>query len=763
MIAQRAGKGCDPSASQAWLSQISEPWLIVLDNANDPDMELSMLIPISGNGHVLITSRNPGTKLYNTVGCMDFKGMDPEEAVTLLLRLAYPDKELQDTTKIYKTQAGIIASELGYLALALKQAAYTIRTTFRPLEAYLKTLFGCRKELLSKPIVQSAEHANILATWELPFTSIAHRKTLQYRDAVDLIHIFAFMHFSSIPAGIFSLFSDKLKLSKGVENMPNALVDPPTVQMVEDRVLNAARVLYDHSIISITEVKPESGGISTVKHVPKNYFTLHPAIHEWARLRLEPAIQLKWLNCAAAILKHSISENMEMSGATLRRLLLPHIDVCLSLLRKSYPKLPETREQASQLERFGLVYAEAGRWKTARSLQVDVVSYRQRTLGRRHSATIRAQTALANTYWNLFEIGECLEIQHGILVAQWWSRSSLRDWLMWPPWKPNHIAYSATLGDLTQSLWLAGKRDLARTTGQRAVEGLVRSRGPDDPLTLNAKFNLARAYLHLNENHRSYELLKEVLTKREHFFGPDHPDTLMTRNELGMNLFAQKTRLREAERLVRGVLDTRKRILGEEHAYTLWSVNDLSKIWCELRRFHEARVMLEQIVPIVQRTLGYKHAGMVMTKANLTRVYILCNMWDDAEKMIKDLRQIVPPNHPDWIHAEWAHSYILLHQHDNLADAEKCCLEILARVSDTAILAQDNPRVIATAELLFDIYQRQSRQLEMSELRRKVPQLGANAARSSIDILPFISQPHVRQGKLVDESEHLQLHAAATF
>ena len=762
MMAQRAGKGNDPSAGQAWLAQTSEPWLVVLDNANDPDMDLSMFIPISGNGHILITSRNPGAKLYNTVGCLDFKGMDPEEAITLLLRLAYPDKELHDTTKDYRVQAGIIASELGYLALALKQAAYTIRTGLRPLEVYLISLLGCRKELLSKSLVRNAEHANILATWELPFTSISNRQTLHYRDAVDLIHIFAFMHFVSIPSSIFSLCSDKFKLSKGLTSKPGALVEPPTIQMVEDRVLNAARVLYDHSIISITEVKPEYGGASAVKHIPKNYFTMHPAIHEWARLRMEPAAQLKWLNCAATILEHSVSANMEMSGATLRRLLLPHIEFCLSLLQKSFPDLPETHEQASQLEKFGLVYAEAGRWKTARSLQLSVVSYRQRTLGKRDPCTIRAQKALASTYWNLFEVGQCLDVQYGILITQWWSRPSWYDWTIWPPWRPNYIAYCATLGDLTQSLWLAGQRNLAKRTGRRAVEGLVQSRGPDDPLTLNAMFNLARTYLHLSEHRKSYELLEEVLAKREHFFGPEHLDTLMTRNELGMNLFAQKTRLLEAETLVRGVLESRRRILGEEHAYTLWSINDLSKVWCELRRFDEARVILEEILPIVHRTLGYKHAGMIMTKANLTRVYILCNMLDKAAELITDLRKIVPPDHPDWIHAEWAHAFILFHRDDNLADAEKCCLEILAHVSDTGVLAPENPRVVATAELLLEVYQRQDRETKILELKRKMPHIGTNEVGSSIDFSSFRSQPYLRQ-RITDEPERLQLHSASTF
>jgi hypothetical protein len=171
---------------------------LVLDNANDPEMDLSKFIPNAGQGHVLITTRNPGAQLYNTVGCFSFTGMDPEEAILLLLRLAYPEKQLESIVHMYKDEAGVIASELGYLALALKQAAYTIRTQFLPLGRYLQSLLGCRQALLSRPIVRSAAEANIYATWELPFTDILSGKTVQYRDAVELIHIFASMHFPAL-------------------------------------------------------------------------------------------------------------------------------------------------------------------------------------------------------------------------------------------------------------------------------------------------------------------------------------------------------------------------------------------------------------------------------------------------------------------------------------------------------------------------------------------------------------------------------------
>lgn len=755
LLSQRAGKGTEPGAGQAWLSETFQPWILVLDNANDPDMDLSRFIPISGSGHILITTRNPGAKLHSTVGSFHFTGMDPEEAITLLLRLAYPDKEPHDTVQLYRKHAGSIASELGYLALALKQAAYTIRRRLRPLEEYLASLLGCRKILLSQPMVKGAAEANIVATWELPFTGISNGASTEYRDAVELICIFSFMHFVSIPSSVLSVCSDRFKLLKGLSVRPAALVEPESVRMVEDRVLAAARVLYDYSIISITEVGTDIGGDSNHTHSPRKSFTLHPAIHQWSRERLDPVQQRAWLTCTAAILEQSISTNMEISGRPFRRLLLPHIEACMNSLEREFPNLPESVDQAIQLERFGLVYAEAGRWRKARSLQRKVLDFRMKTLGRRNISTIQAQRHLANTYWNLFEIGDCLKVLQGILFTQWWSRPSLSDWLVWPPWKPQHVSYCATLDELTRSLWLAGMRDLSKRTGTRAVEGLTRSLGSDDPLTLSAKFNLARTYLHLDEPEKSYALLVEVLAKREHFFGQEHPDTLMTRNELGMNLVYRKTRLLEAERLVRSVLESRKRILGEEHAYTMWSVNDLAKVCCELRRFDDAIEMLEEAQLIVRRTLGEEHAGMTMTKANLARAYILSNKWDKASLLVRQVREVVPDGHPDRVHTEWGHAYVLFHREDKVEEAEQSCLTILSWVFENRRLEPTNATVVATIELLKQIYRSQGRDDKLQDLKIKYPQMVAENTGISVNH-PAFSVP----GELkTEDSKPLTLRA----
>jgi len=739
MIGQLSGKGVEPGAGQLWLSQSSDPWLLVLDNANDPDMELERFLPASGNGHILITTRNPAAQRHNNVGAVKFHGMDPEEAVTLLLQLAYPDKELLDKSNHNRELAEIIASELGYLALALKQAAFTIRRKLLPLERYLKSLLGCRKELLSRSMIQSAADANIVATWELPFTGISSRDTPEYRDAVDILHVFAFMHFATIPLSVFPLCFDGLRESNYLKIRPSALVESSSMQVVEDRILAAARVLYEHSIIAISESDEYDIRTGASRNIPKRYFTLHPAIHQWARERLNKEDSQMWLNCTAAILEHSISTNMAPSGRAFRRSLLPHIDSCLLQLQNAHGtgKFPQSPEQATYLERFALVYAEAGRWERAKPLQLRVVEFRLAHFGRTHDFTIGAKRNLANTYWNLFLIGQCLEVQYTIWLTQKFFRPSLRDYFCWPVWKPTYLSHMQTLDELTRCLWLAGKRDLSRQAGERCVAVLTQRLGPDDPLTVSAMFNLARTYLHLgNREAETLRLLRHALARRQHFFGPDHPDTLMSVNELGVALCAGGQHLSEAEELVRRAWEVRKRVLGEEHAYTLWSANDLSKVLVELKRYDEARDLLEDVVVVLDRTLGSAHVGMVMTKGNLSRVCVLRGDWERAKELLTELQKIVPKEHPDHIHVEWGLAYVKLHDED-LDGAREHCERLLQTVAETKLLAADNPRVLDAAEMLLKIYLGESRKEDIKRLKKMYPQIGAGEVKGSVDFLPL--------------------------
>ena len=704
------GKGPTFSGGMYWLSQCTKPWLLVIDNADDPDMDVSKYFPIGGSGHILITTRNPGAEIYATVGHLRFSGLDPAEAVDLLLKTAFPSDKSPSPKSDSRQTAKRITSELGYLALAIAHAGTSIRRNIYTLEMYLRRYLGHRKAMIMSKSISSAEQANIITTWEIPFQRIESRKTLEYRDAVDLIHIAAFMHFESIPEALFEKSWDDSTIerqspsSTGIARLRQDLDGGS-----EFRVRTALSILYSHSIID---------------HDPKKaVVSLHPVVQRWAKDRLSEVHQKRQLDSAIDVLARCISPLMEASGQKLRRSLLPHIEACLRELKEIYGEVgAKSIQRAAEMERFAWVFAENGLWDRARSYQTDVLTLRTKKMGRYHSCTVQAQRSLAESNFNLFDLRPCLMAQQNLLKTHWFARPSYRDWVIWKPWKPEHIPYCITLSDLTLSLWFAGRLDLSKKVGERAVNGLINRLGPDDPITLTAMFNLARTYHHLREQRTSRALLIEVLRKRKRYFGLDHPDTLLTRNELAMSFCVTGDRLAAAERLVSNVLVARKKILGEEHAYTLWSMIDLSKVYTARQRPHDAIAILEKVVPVVLRTLGKKHPGMSMAKANLAQAYVRAERWSEAERLLDDLLADVPKDHPDFIVAMLGHIHVMIAL-GHLEEAERDCLMALDMVLKDQALRKDGRRPLAIVDHLSTVYTKQQRWTELQALRAEYPAL----------------------------------------
>lgn len=684
---------------------------MVIDNADDPDLDVLDFVPAGTQGHILITTRNPNVTIFATAGTFPVRGMDPEEAITLLLKSAYPNDQTSGANPEKYSLARKIAAELGYLAIALDHAGATIRRKIHTIDRYLHYYLGYRSHLLSSPISMSmsADEADVITTWEIPFRRIEKRETVEYKDAVALMHIFAFLHFDSISERVFHASWTSSK-----DNTCSDILLPDLLRLgshhseeAHNRLRQAIGILCDYSIID--------------HDADRGICSLHPVVHRWARTRLTDQKQLvSWLDCTIRLLVRCISPNLEASGRSFRASLLPHIDSCLHMLKVHSPSFPQTNEGADQLERFAWVYAESGLWRSALTLQSKIIHYRARRLGKTHNDTLRAQCSLSHTYWNLFEVKSAIDVQRKILVARWWSRPSLAHWASL--WRPDHISYCMALDDLTQTLWLAGLRDLSKRTGERAVNGLLLRIGPDDPRTLNAMFNLARTYLHIGDMEKAHRLLVSVLRKRKKLFGPNHPDTLMTRNELGMSYCARRERLAVAERLVANVLEARKRVLGEEHAYTLWSVNDLSKVLCARGQSLKAAGMLEELVPVVERTLGQQHVGMSMTKGNLARAYVQCERWEDAEKLLVQMLSLINDDHPDWIHSMSGYVHVQIH-FGRLEEAEKNCKAMLHKISPTKVPGKNDPRAVKAAEQLANIYRGTGRSDELSILKAQFPEL----------------------------------------
>ena len=89
--------------------------------------------------------------------------------------------------------------------------------------------------------------------------------------------------------------------------------------------------------------------------------------------------------------------------------------------------------------------------------------------------------------------------------------------------------------------------------------------------------------------------------------------------------YRNQGRWKEAEELEAQVMETRKRVLGQEHPSTLSSMNNLAWTWKYQGRHDEAMRLITECVQGLQRKLGVDHPN---TKAALDTL----NEWQGQEK-----------------------------------------------------------------------------------------------------------------------------------
>jgi hypothetical protein len=184
-------------ASLHWLSNCTKPWLLIIDNADDPAIDLNDYFPRGRRGHVLITTRDPSRKSYGNVGdgFFAFQGLEIDEARCLLLTAA---GQAQPWTPNMSKLAAAIAEVFGHLAIAITHAGRTIREGFCKLHEYLE--FHKReweRMRVSRQIVKSshvADDLDVLSAFELNRRAIEGRASQASRDALQLLNTFAFLH-----------------------------------------------------------------------------------------------------------------------------------------------------------------------------------------------------------------------------------------------------------------------------------------------------------------------------------------------------------------------------------------------------------------------------------------------------------------------------------------------------------------------------------------------------------------------------------------
>jgi hypothetical protein len=160
-IARSTSAGTTSDDALRWLSQQRSEWLLLIDNADDPQINLQQFFPRCAHGNILITTRNQNSRRHAPHSNVDVAGMIPDDAVELLLKLAMVERSAKN-----RDVGAVICKELGYLALAITQAGAYIAHACS-LDDYRRLYRKDRTELLQLRSAQAVDDYKwtVYKTW----------------------------------------------------------------------------------------------------------------------------------------------------------------------------------------------------------------------------------------------------------------------------------------------------------------------------------------------------------------------------------------------------------------------------------------------------------------------------------------------------------------------------------------------------------------------------------------------------------------------
>ena len=437
-------------------------WLLLFDGADSLE-EVFGLFPPGIHGDIVYTSRNSMLRRLPTSQIRRVAEMNRVEAPELLLKSARLDLLSEE----YQKLGSAIVEELGSLALAIDQAGAYIASGECRLDDFLDVFNTHRQHLLQNEAYEGASGNDraVYATWDLSYTAIRRQANTVVNEALcqgpkaalQILQLFPFLHNEGIMEDIFRSAAENSRDQSEVEREANGRLLSDLTQLDLDGKWESYRFRQGiRTLLSFSLVGQESS---------QRRFFMHRLVHLWAYDRLTTERD-RFCDQARDFLKRSITWRFESSDYTFRRELLPHIANFQRQLSLYSAKIQEDGKAE-----FALVFFEAGRWKEAEELQVQVMETSQRVLGQEHPHTLTSMANLASTYRNQGRWTEAEELEVQVME-----------------------------------------------TRQRVL-------GQEHPSTLTSMNNLAFTWEGQGRATEAISLMNRCVQLRKQALGPEHPDT----------------------------------------------------------------------------------------------------------------------------------------------------------------------------------------------------------------------------------------------
>ncbi|KAJ7482436.1 hypothetical protein FB451DRAFT_1441693 [Mycena latifolia] len=507
-----------------WLSSQSDEWLLLFDNADDPKINLHKSFPQCTHGNILITSRNPGLRVYAGSHAI-VSDMEATDAVELLLKSA-----AVATTPANKDIAiEIVKSHDNY--------AWTVYTTWQisfdklsKLAATFLQLSTCpSKEELKDPLEFLSQFLGPAGTWD----SLHFMKVTNELRAYSLISL-------DLEKNIFSIHPLVHSWSQTI------LTDRQSYQYWAAAILG----------MSITRIRDEDAQLASLEVLPH----IDSLIGEGTNLtpdfkrrskdahQLHLAVLADRRNFLGEDHPHTLSEMFKLAVTHAQLGELQEAQELEVVVLEKRRKIlgddhPDTLHAMGNL---AVIYQKLGQSKEAEELKVVVLKTSRKILGEDHPDTLTAMANLAVTYQDLGQFKEAEELE--VVVLKMWRKILGED-------HPDTLSAMANLGATYQNLDQLKKAEELEVV---ALEKGCKILGKDHPDTLCAMHNLGVTYQGLSQLKKAEELKVVVLVKWRRILGEAHRDTLCAMQNLALTYYHQD-QFTQAEQT---------NILGHDHSDT---------------------------------------------------------------------------------------------------------------------------------------------------------------------------------------------------
>ncbi|MGI6249975.1 MAG: tetratricopeptide repeat protein [Anaerolineaceae bacterium] len=616
----------------AWMSQ-NPNWLFIYDNA-ESEKDLTQYLPRVNTGHILITTRDPNWRNMEKINVDVFQS---QEAVEFLKSFKLSEG-IEDAVKL--------AEELGYLPLALDQAAAYMLETNKSCQEYISLFKKYRLDMFGEVGYESNAYKKTVATaWNISLDKINNE------SAKQLIRIFSFLAPDHIHKDIFLQTGEYLP-----EPLASAVKDELRLDKTIRDLTRYSLIQTDKSRIRIhrllQEVIRQSLGDKKAQYFQYCVGVLRK-LFSYDRYDMKT-----WENCAGlmphvqSVLTHG--EDLETETEEIARLYahgagwlkqtalfekaLEWAKKALAIREKVLgPDHPGT---ASSYNNIASVYSNQGKYEEALEGFEKALAIREKVLGPDHPGTASSYSNIASVYSNQGKYEEALEgFEKALAICE-------------KVLGPDHPGTASSYNDIASVYSNQGKYEEALEGFEKALAICEKVLGPDHPDTASSYNNIAGIYADQGKYDKALEGYEKALAICEKVLGPDHPGTATTYNNIAI-VYRSQGKYDKALEGYEKALAICEKVLGPDHPYTATTYNNIASVYSNQGKYEEALEGFEKALAIREKVLGPDHPDTAATYNNIASVYSNQGKYEEAlegyEKALAIREKVLGPDHPDTV------------------------------------------------------------------------------------------------------------------